>query len=132
MTRTPTVLYLDSETTQLDLYERTAALEPEWFEPSVTADSAEARARVESDGADCLVTAQRLGSTTGLSVARSLREAGHDLPIVLHSWEVPDAVLTAEAPPIEAVVTKRTLPRGYRYLHRTVEQVIDEPQAPTA
>jgi hypothetical protein len=126
-----TVLYLDGDDTQLDLYARTASDGPEPIVPTTTTDVSIARTRLQSGTVDCLVTEQKLGSTTGVAFAESLRADGYDLPIVLHSWEVPESVLAGDERAVDAVVTKRTAPQGYRYLHRTVTQVLDS-EPPTA
>jgi PAS domain S-box-containing protein len=68
-------------------------LERAGFGVAIAADVETALARLETGGVGLVVIDYRLGSTTGLDLHRRMKAAGHDLPVIMISGAMNDAIV---------------------------------------
>ena len=103
-------------------------LERAGFRAVVASDVASAMSALEQQRVDLVILDYRLGSTTGLDLHRRMKAAGFDVPVILVSAAMEDAlVIEAIRAGVRDVVVKS--PDYLDYLPDAVRAVLDQAAA---
>ncbi len=120
------VLHVDADSEVVDRLAEALDRRAGSYEVAWESDPADALARLDGTGPDCVVTEHDLPGTDGLAFLEAIRERRPDLPVVLFTGAGSEAVASrAIAAGVTDYVPKGALPGGIDSLAERVDHAID-------